>query len=187
MIGRLGAYRHDPMLEQVLKLDEQLQGYKRGFVTALDLLADLEEAEFVVSLLERERLKDTSLEVFKKDEIDTPEFRSIASAELAKLAHPQACPRLALWRTAEHAYSRSYSGWGHRVGRLVLVALFKELGVTAPSDLTRKDLDDEDFAAALLAALEKPPAELALAAGRAYQAVFGQAAPAFERAPSPTK
>jgi hypothetical protein len=64
---------------------------------------------------------------------------------------------------------------------LILVTLYKELGVPTSADFDGQSLGDDDFDAALGAALDKSPADLAAAAGRAYQKLFGGPPPAFAR------
>ncbi len=176
VVKALSARKDDLTSEQVLRANDSLVGYKGDIGTAADLLADLEEEEFVVRLLEEQRLKDTSIEALKSIDLDASEFRAVASAELAKLGRPQKCPRLALWRTAEHAFGDDYSRAGHALGRLILVALYKELGVSMSADFDAQSFGDDDFDAALGAAMDKSPTDVAAAAARLPEALL-RAAP----------
>jgi hypothetical protein len=181
VVKALNARKDDLTSEQVLRANDSLVGYKGDVGSVADLVADLEEEEFVVRLLEEQRLKDTSVEALKSVDFDIPEFRAVASADLAKLARAQKCPHLALWRTAERAFSDDYSRVGHAFGRVLLVALYKELGVPMSPEFDTQSIGDDDFDAALGAAMDKSPADVAAAAGRAYQKLFGTPPPAFAR------
>jgi hypothetical protein len=168
-----------PQIDEMLRMEDALGAYDESFSSAVDLLASLEEQEFVVRLLEEKRLKDGPVETLVAQNADSAELRAIASAELSKLARPQPCPRLALWRAAKWAYDAGYSGAAHRMAIAVLDALFRQLGLPGSAEWVGESPLDEHFASALRAALAKPPAEVQAAASRAYQELFKHAPPAY--------
>jgi hypothetical protein len=170
-----------PQVDEMLHMDDALGAYDEPFFAAVDLLASLEEQEFVVRLLEETRLKDVPVDVFIAQNADSPELRAIASAELSKLARPQPCPRLALWRTARWAYDAAFSGAAHRMGIAVLDALFRQLGLPGSAEWVGESPLDEHFAGALRGALSKAPAELQAGASRAYEELFKRPLPAYSR------
>jgi hypothetical protein len=166
-------------VDEMLRMNDRLGAYDESFSSAVDVLASLEEQEFVVRVLEEKRLKDTPVDAFAGQNADSPELRAIASAELSKLARPQPCPRLALWRAAKWAYDAGYSGAAHRMAIAVLDALFRQLGLPGSAEWVGESPLDEHFASALRAALAKPPAEVQAAASRAYQELFKRPPPAY--------
>jgi hypothetical protein len=168
-----------PQVDEMLRMDDRLGAYDEPFSSAVDVLASLEEQEFVVRLLEEKRLKDIPVDAFAAQNADSPELRAIASAELLKLARPQPCPRLALWRAAKWVYDAGYSGAAHRMAIAVLDALFRQLGLPGSAEWVGESPLDEHFASALRAALTKPPAEVQAAASRAYQEIFRRPPPAY--------
>lgn len=170
-----------PQVDEMLHMDDALGAYDDPFFSAVDLLSSLEEQEFVVRLLEENRLKESPVDALAAQNADSPELRAIASAELSKLARPQPCPRLALWRTARWAYDAGYSGAAHRMAIAVLDALFRRLGLPGSAEWIGESPLDEHFAAALRGALSKPPAELQEAAARAYEELFKRPLPVYSR------
>jgi hypothetical protein len=167
-----------PQVDEMLRMDDALGAYDEPFSSAVDVLASLEEQEFVVRVLEEARLKDP-VDAFVAQNADSPELRAIASAELSKLARPQPCPRLALWRTARRVYDAVYSGAAHRMAIAVLDALFRQLGLPGSAEWVGESPLDEHFASALRAALSRAPGELQAAASRAYEELFKRAPPAY--------
>jgi hypothetical protein len=174
-----------PQIDEMLRNDDALAAYEDAFYSAVDRLAALDEQEFVVRLLEADRLKDSPVAALDAQNADYPEMRGIASAELAMLARPQPCPRLALWRAARWAYDEQYNGVAHRAGIAVLDALFRELGLPGSDAWVGESPLDEHFAAALRAALARPPADVQAAAGRAYAGLFGRPPPVYARTALP--
>jgi hypothetical protein len=168
-----------PQVDEMLRMDDRLGAYDESFSSAVDLLAALEEQEFVVRLLEQKRLKDTPVDAFAAQNADSAELRAVASSELSKLTRPQPCPRLALWRTAKWAYDANYSGAAHRMAIAVLDSLFRQLGLPGSTEWVGESPLDEHFASALRAALAKPPAEVQAAASRAYEELFKRPPPAY--------
>jgi hypothetical protein len=168
-----------PQVDEMLHMEDALGAYDESFSTAVDVLAALEEQEFVVRLLEEKRLKDAQVDAFAAQSADSAELRAIASSELSKLARPQPCPRLALWRAAKWAYDAAYSGAAHRMAIAVLDALFRQLGLPGSAEWVGEGPLDEHFASALRAAMAKPPPDVQAAASRAYQEIFKRPPPAY--------
>ncbi len=171
----------EPQIEEILKQDALLASYVKALSPAVDLLAVLVEEEFVAHLAETKRLTDTAVPALAERRVDAPSLRARASSELAKLARAQACPRLALWRTARLAVSDEFSAAVHVVGEVVLDALFKELGLPGIAEWEGEGLEGPHLPKALETALEKPPGEVRAAAGRAYEDVFHAPPPDYVR------
>jgi hypothetical protein len=171
----------EPQIDEILKQEALLGSYVKALSPAVDLLAMLVEEEFVAHLAETSRLRDTPVPALAEVALDVPAFRGRVSAELAKLARPQACPKLALWRTARLAFSDEFSHEVHGVGRVVLDALFKQLGLPGGSAWEGEGLEGRNLPRVLQSALEKPSAEVRAAAARAYEDVFRVPPPRFAR------
>jgi hypothetical protein len=172
-----------PDVDTMLRMNDALGAYRDAFSSAVDLLASLQEEEFVVRVLEEPRVRDTSVPALAARNVDVPELRAFASSLLALLAHPQPCPRLALWRVARWAYDdEAFGAPFRRLGAVVLGAVLRELGLPDEKTWGGATPADETFAAPLRAALARPPADVQAAAERAYQAMFERAAPVYERA-----
>jgi hypothetical protein len=174
-----------PDVDTMLRMNEALGAYRDAFSSAVDLLASLQEEQFVVRLLEEPRLRDTPVPALASRSLDSPELRASASALLALLARPQACPRLALWHVARWAYDDTFGAVFRRMGATVLGAVLRELGLPDEWTWAGATPADDNLATPLRAALARPPADVQAAAGRAYQAMFGRAAPVYERAALP--
>jgi hypothetical protein len=174
-----------PDVDTMLRMNDALGAYRDAFSSAVDLLASLQEEEFVVRVLEEPRLRDTPVPALAARNVDIPELRAFASSLLALLAHAQPCPRLALWRVARWAYDATFGAPFRRLGAIVLGAVLRELGLPDEKTWAGATPADETFAAPLRSALARPPADVQAAAGRAYQAMFGRAAPVYERAVLP--
>jgi hypothetical protein len=141
-----------PDVDTMLRMNDALGAYRDAFSSAVDLLASLQEEEFVVRVLEEPRLRDTPVPALAARNVDTPELRAFASSLLALLAHPQPCPRLALWRVARWAYDDAFGAPFRRLGATVLGALLRELDL--PDEKAwgaRATPADETFAAPLRA------------------------------------
>ena len=67
----------------------------------------------------------------------------------------------------------------------MLGAVLRELGLPDEKTWAGATPADDTFAAPLRSALVRPPADVQAAAGRAYQTMFGRAAPVYERAVLP--
>jgi hypothetical protein len=171
----------EPQIDEILKQDALLASYVKSLSPAVDLLAMLVEEEFVAQLAETARLRDATTPALAERRVDVPSLRGRASAELAKLARAQACPKLALWRTARLAFADEFSPAVHAVGTVVLDALFRQLGLPGVSEWEGEGLAGRHFPKALGAALEKPAAEVRAAAARAYGDVFHAPLPSFRR------
>jgi hypothetical protein len=171
----------DPLIDEVLRQDALLASYVKALSPAVDVLAMLMEEEFVAHLSETHRLRDKPVPALAQWKVDFPAFRGRASAELAKLARLQACPKLALWRTARLAFGDEFSYQVHAVGLVVLDALFKQLGLPGSSEWEGEGLEGRNFPRALDAALEKPSADVQAAAARAYADLFSAPPPRFVR------
>jgi hypothetical protein len=171
----------EPQIDEMLKQDTLLASYVKMLAPAVDLLATLVEEEFVASLAEVRRLREVAVPVLAEHGIDRPAYRARASAELAKLARPQACPKLALWRTARLVVSEDFSREEQEVGIIVLDAVFTELGLPGRSVWGGQGLEGGDMPKALQAALEKPASDVRNAATRGYDAVFHAPPPKFAR------
>jgi hypothetical protein len=171
----------EPQIDEILKHDALLAAYSKTLSPAVDLLAMLVEEEFVAHLAETARLRDGTSPALAERKVDVPQLRGRASAELAKLARAQACPKLALWRTARLAFANEFSPETHEVGTVVLDALFKELGLPGAAAWEGEGLAGAHLPRALLGALERPAADVRAAAARAYGDVFHAPPPAFER------
>jgi hypothetical protein len=170
-----------PWAAEVLHMDDAIAPYRAAVAPAVDLLSALREEEFVVELLEQKRLKDTTLASLAADRVDVPVLRGVASSLLSLLARPQSCPRLALWLVAGWAYEERYASATHVTGAVVLDALFGQLGLPRRDHWEYEIPDGDTFASALKAALEKPPVEVQVAAGRAYAQIFGRDVPVLVR------
>jgi hypothetical protein len=170
-----------PDVDTMLRMNDALGAYRDAFSSAVDLLASLQEEEFVVRVLEERGLREVPVPVLAARNLDVSELRGLASSLLALLAHPQPCPRLALWRVARWAYDDAFAAPFRRLGAIVLGAILRELGLPDEKTWAAATLGEETFAAPLRAALARPPADVQAAAGRAYQAMFERAAPVYER------
>jgi hypothetical protein len=170
-----------PDIDTMLRMNDALGAYRDAFSSAIDLLASLQEEEFVVRLLEEPRLRETPVPALAARNVDAPELRAFASSLLALLAHPQPCPRLALWRVARWAYDDAFGAPFRRLGTTVLGAVLRELGLPDEKTWGGATPADDVFAAPLRAALARPPADVQAAAARAYQAMFAPAAPVYAR------
>jgi hypothetical protein len=170
-----------PWAAEVLHMDDAIAPYRGAVAPAVDLLSALREEEFVVELLEQKRLQDTALASLAAERVDVPVLRGVASSLLSLLARPRSCPRLALWLVAGWAYEGRYASATHVTGALVLDAVFGQLGLPRRDQWEYEIPDGDNFASALRTALEKPPAEIQAAAGRAYAQVFGRGVPALVR------
>ena len=148
----------DFVITQLLKGDEALADYEEAVASAVDLLAADEEATFVPRVA---------------DKTGDDRTRPIMGGQLLALARSSTTPRLTLWRAAQQA---ARGGYGRRAGLMVFEALFRELGVADGLDGF-----GDPFATALLRALEKDPAEVRAAAGRAYASLLGHEPPAVLR------
>jgi hypothetical protein len=169
-------------VDTMLRMNEALGAYREGFSSAVDLLASLHEQEFLVRLLEAPHQRDSSVQALAAQGVDYPDLRAAASSVLALLARPQVCPRLALWRAAAWAYDdRLYNVAMRRVGIVILGALMRELGLPDENEWAGQTPADDKFAAALRAAIARPPADVQAAAGRAYAALFGHPPPSYSR------
>jgi hypothetical protein len=162
----------DPIGRHILGVDDDLKAFRANELAVVAMIGDFVQEEFIVSVLEEDRLKNVPIDLLKEQEIDVPEVRALVSSELAKLARPQKCPRWALWRTITKIESYSW-----RVRRFLFATLLSKLGALEGRELR----DPEQLDAALTAALDKSPKEIATAAASLYHWIFGQDPPAFER------
>ena len=148
----------DFVISQLLKGDEALADYEEAVASAVDLLAADEEATFMPRVAGNHEDDRT---------------RQIMGGQLIALARSSKTPRLTLWRAAQLAVRGTY---GRRAGLALFEALFRELGVADGLD----GFGDQ-FATALLRALDKDPGDVRAAAGRVYAGLLGHDPPVVVR------